>query len=385
MRLRRRAARAVARRLPRLMPPHLSEWGEVMAAEIEHVEGDGAALAFALACLRGVLAERVRSPVRGAGSDKGETVTNVNAPLGRIALAAGLVAVGTGLLFMAVGGAPPTYLLVNGLTALLALLSWPYVRRFARLTASRPVAVAVLCAAALMATALFGRGIDGVTRWVAVGPVSLQISFLALPLLMAVAARRSSPVMTTALALAAASLALQPDRAMAAAFAAALAVAAVSAPDRWRLVALVCSAAAAVAAFALPDPMPAVPFVDSIVPLAAGSGFPFAALVAVAMLVPVLPFLIAGAAGGPAEAMGRALAAGWAGFAIAAFLGNYPSPLVGYGASAILGYALSCAMLIEMAGARRRPAEGAREKGFSTMAADSAGTRHDQKRKAVPT
>jgi len=35
----------------------------------------------------------------------------------------------------------------------------------------------------------------------------------------------------------------------------------------------------------------------------------------------------------------------WLGMVVAAALGNYPTPLVGYGGSAILGYALSLSFL----------------------------------------
>ena len=35
----------------------------------------------------------------------------------------------------------------------------------------------------------------------------------------------------------------------------------------------------------------------------------------------------------------------WSGVVVAAALGNYPTPLVGYGGSAVLGYLLSVALL----------------------------------------
>jgi len=45
----------------------------------------------------------------------------------------------------------------------------------------------------------------------------------------------------------------------------------------------------------------------------------------------------------------------WLAAILAAALGNYPTPFVGYGASAIIGYALSLLALPKLAGLRRSP------------------------------
>jgi hypothetical protein len=94
-----------------------------------------------------------------------------------------------------------------------------------------------------------------------------------------------------------------------------------------------------------PDTLPAVPYVDQILYTAfevhALAGF---AVVAGALLlvVPALPGLRLGSSFGDACAV---FGVAWLGMVLASAVGNYPTPLVGYGGSAVLGYALSLAFL----------------------------------------
>jgi hypothetical protein len=62
----------------------------------------------------------------------------------------------------------------------------------------------------------------------------------------------------------------------------------------------------------------------------------------------------------------------WLGVIVAAALGNYPTPLVGYGGSAIIGYVLSLAALPR----RLAPAGRTRHDAVAEAAADPVG-RHD--------
>lgn len=265
-------------------------------------------------------------------------------------IACAVCATGLGTAYLAAAGAPTHYIAIQlaalgiGL-ALVAVLT----RTATVLPEQFSGAVLVLLGSMLLATALLGANVDGAARWVRFGAIYVQTSLVALPPMLLLFARFPGRMGTAAMAVAALGLALQPDRAMAGALALALAALALARPDRLTIGAAVFGLGAFVAALAQPDMLPAVPFVDRILftafdvhPLAG------AAVVAGALLL----FLPAFGAGerGPRWVF----AATWLAVVSAAALGNYPTPLVGYGGSAVLGYLLSVALL--PGAARIRPA-----------------------------
>src|SRR3712207_1730980 len=119
-----------------------------------------------------------------------------------------------------------------------------------------------------------------------------------------------------------------------------------------RTVLSVLAAAASVAAFAAtlltPDTLAATVWVDGVL----YSAFRAHPLAGGAVAVGALALVIPAAAAGMKEASGRhvflAFGACWAAVLAAAALGNYPTPLVGYGGSAVLGYLLSVALLPQL-------------------------------------
>jgi hypothetical protein len=94
-----------------------------------------------------------------------------------------------------------------------------------------------------------------------------------------------------------------------------------------------------------PDTLPAVPYVDGIL-YGAFDVHPLAGLAVVGgallLAVPAVAGRTLDARGGHACAV---FGMAWLGMLLAAALGNYPTPLVGYGGSAVLGYVLSLAFL----------------------------------------
>ena len=264
-----------------------------------------------------------------------------------LGLICGAAAVGLGLAYLFAAGAPPRYLLVNLASLVLGATVWLALGRAAgsRL-ASTGAGVAVLALAVpLLLTALFGVAADGASRWVRLGPLNLQVSLILLPVTTILCARRPDALGTLGMVLAAFALAIQPDRAMAGVLLAGLLAILCARPGRLPIVA----AAAAMLAFGwtllTPDTLPAVPYVDGVL-YTSFAVHPFAGLAvvfgAVALVVPAA----IGAARDEAERSALLAFGGcWAGVIVAAALGNYPTPLVGYGGSAVLGYMLSVALL----------------------------------------
>jgi hypothetical protein len=183
--------------------------------------------------------------------------------------------------------------------------------------------------------------VNGATRWVFVGGFSLQPSLLFIPVMVVQFAHSRGSFSTWGLALAGVAVALQPDRGMAGVLVVGLMAVAVLRLERRVLIALAIAVAGFVATLIRIDAQPAMPFVDQIF-FSSFSVHPLAGLAVCggAALLPAPAFF------GRAEDAdtGRArvaFGAIWLAVIIAAALGNYPTPVVGYGGSAIIGYVLS--------------------------------------------
>jgi hypothetical protein len=262
-----------------------------------------------------------------------------------LAVLAATGATGLGVLVMAAAGAPKAYLIVN-LAALVIGMALLATLRRNRVEGVRAGWLMLAAAAALLATALFGTTIDGATRWVKVGVVSLQPSLVLLPLMVMTFARSRDTAATLAMLVSAVALALQPDRAMAGALLAGLAALAVSARDRRALLALVAAACAFALTLARADTLPPTAFVEQVYT----GAFGFSAVAGLALLAGsallLLPMLAL-------DRVGATVFAGvWLAMLLAAVIGNYPTPLLGYGGSGIIGYLLCLAAL---PGRQQRP------------------------------
>ena len=256
-----------------------------------------------------------------------------------IVCAVGATAIGAA--YLAAAGAPSHYVAIQlaalgiGLAAIAVLARIPgsFSERF-----SAPALV--LLGTLLLATALVGASVDGAARWVKLGAVYVQTSLVVLPAMLLLFARSPGRLGVAAMALAALALALQPDRAMAGAFAVGLAVLALLRAERLTIAAALCGLGAFVGALAQPDALPAFPFVDRIL----FTSFDVHPLVGAAVVAGALALLLPALAGGERDRR-WVFGATWLAIVSAAALGNYPTPLVGYGGSAVLGYLLSVALL----------------------------------------
>lgn len=261
----------------------------------------------------------------------------------QVGMLCAVVAVVLGLTYMTMAGAPLRYLIVNvaalGIGFLLFALALPLAPASTRARAIANLALG----AALLLTSLVGTSVEGATRWLSLGGLMVQPSLIVLPLLAVNFGHISDPLSTLGLVIAAAALAIQPDRAMAGALAASMLALLLWKRDRHSIVAVAASLVAFFVAMVRPDTQGAMPYVDQIFYNAFGvSSFAGLAIIAGAAFLP-MPGLV-GYRHREAAAF-AVFAVVWLAIVIAALLGNYPTPLVGYGGSAIIGYLLSLAAL----------------------------------------
>lgn len=238
-----------------------------------------------------------------------------------------------GLAYLAAFGAPARLIAVNAGALVLASL-WAV---WGRLPTSLGVrfGIALLAAALLFLPLLLGPAVGGVSRWLPAGPVLVHSGALLLPLVVVLAAKatRFGPAL---LALAAAALALQPDSAMLAGLAAASAV--LAALRRSAGFALVAAASAGLAALTFGrGTLEAQIFTEGVL-AQVWAAAPLAALALGALLFAAVPVLLLRT--GPREET-LPLAALLVTLGAMAAIAPFPFPLIGYGASPILGLGLA--------------------------------------------
>ncbi len=315
-----RLALIIAGLTARLLPPDQRPWGAAMLGELATIPHGGEAVRFAIGCLGHGLR---------AGLEARPLLVGVLCAIG---------ATGLGLVHLALAGAPGRYLAVNAAALAIGLLALANLRLLARLMPMTADNLALLISAMLAGATMLGSAAQGAQRWLTVGGATIQPSLILVPLLVCVLARSTANRALVALAIAAQTLAWQPDRAMAGALAAAMA----GLFWRERTGPRALAAGIAISAFAVTlariDLGEQVPYVDQILWLAFAQ-HPLAGLAVWAgsglLLVPAVM-------AGRRERSG-ALAFGllWGAVILAAALDNYPTPLVGFGSSAVIGYCLS--------------------------------------------
>lgn len=321
-------------------PRDAHAWTQAMQAEVAAIADPRAARRFALGCLWAAVIFRLRSMFDVRTQHISSRV--VPARLLFIQANCGCAAAAIGILYLVAAKAPLPLIIVNTVAMLMGVVlagASPHMRLSSRLATGATVAIA----GALLLTAAFGHAVDGVSRWVQVGPLFVQTSLVLLPvavLLFAHTVNRFSTMAMIAIALA---VALQPDRAMAAALCAGLL--ALLLVRRTRAVAIACSAAvvAVLITWLQADHLPAVPFVDHIL----WSSFNVHPMIAVALWVGsallFVPLLVIPSA--DARSVCVACGACWGAIVVAAIVGAYPTPVVGYGGAAVLGYFFCLAAL----------------------------------------
>lgn len=267
-----------------------------------------------------------------------------------LALGCAVGATGLGIAYMMAAGAPLWYLAVNVGALLVGVALAGLHRAIFRGVRSGGVWGPLALGALLLATTLFGVTAEGATRWITLAGFSLQPSLILIPLILVVFARSRSVWSTLGVVLAGVAVALQPDRGMAGALGAGLLALALLERDRWVLTALTASGAAFAATLLQVDTQGAMPFVDRIF-FTSFDVHPLAGLAVLGGTVLLLAPSVLGSSGdAPSRTVRVVFGATWLGVIMAAAVGNHPTPLVGYGGSAIIGYVLSAFALPAAAG-----------------------------------
>lgn len=240
-----------------------------------------------------------------------------------------------GLAYLYTFEAPARLIAINA-GALALALAWILIGRTPAGRTNR-LALAVLAALALTLPVLLGPEVGGVSRWLPAGPVRLHSGALLLPLT-AVLAAREPRVGPAILALAGAGLVLQPDAG--ALLALGMASAALAALSRGFAYAAVSIAALGMAAatFNAGTLEPQV-FTEGVLAQVWHSAPLFA--LALAALLGLAAIGLPLRDTDPRREEGWALAAVMVGLAVAAVLAPFPFPLIGYGASPIIGFGLA--------------------------------------------
>lgn len=257
---------------------------------------------------------------------------------------ASLVAVAAGCVAMAQAGVGPS-------SWLRSVVAWVAGAALALLLArygqprSASIGAVVLATGALIAT-LFAPAVDGVHRWVDLGPLHINVAALLLPaLIVALAAIGiARPMALVAACIAATVLLLQPDASQLTSFAVAASILLVRSGVKrgWKVVGLVAAVAFAIAGWTRPDTLQPVAEVEQIFTLCLAVS-PLLALAAGVALAAAAtaPLAFSSSADGAI-----ALAAYFLCVSIAPFFGWFPVPLVGLGMSFPVGFWLGMGLLL---------------------------------------
>lgn len=336
----------IMRLIDHLTPDHRKKWAQAMRAEISSLDNRQEAIVFALGCL--IACWRFHLELKISPGKAWSDIMKDRFTFSTFI--AGSMACLIGLTYLFVSGAPLTMMAVNGAAMLIGIVLAIAVKLTVRITNNVVTLIAVLGALSLLGTAMFGYPIENAKRWLLAGPFFVQTSLILLPLIALGFARIQNFWTTLAVFVAGFAMALQPDRAMAAMLFIAIAVVCWMRPGKWTFSAVLFCATGFATTLFVPDRLPAVPFVDHILWTAFEINIMIGLLLWIGCLALVCPMLFVPI--GERTMIHVTFTACWLALIAAAAMGAYPTPIVGYGASAIIGYFLSLILLQPMKQAR---------------------------------
>ncbi len=260
-------------------------------------------------------------------------------------------------------GNPTGVFATNAVAAVLGLGVAVLLGRITR-TRLQQIAVPLATGAVLLTAAtLLAPGLDGVHRWLQLGPLRLHASTLATPWVLlgiSVALKQRFGVSVfLALSMAAVHTA-QPDAGQATAFAIA-ASCVLARATAWppRILSCIAVLGLGMSAWLRPDPLEAVPHVEGIVGLAftLTPALGLAAVLALALIL--LPMVTGGRQGPESDVLPLSLGVYIAATLCVPLLGDFPVPVMGAGASPVLGWYMAVGMLASWRSPSPQPREHA--------------------------
>lgn len=318
-----------------LTPDHRRKWAEAMRAEISVFDNDRQAATFALGCL--IACCRFHLEMKISPSKTWSNIMKDKFTV--LAFISGSLACLIGLTYLFASGAPLTMVVVNGAAMLIGILLAITVKLSVRITNNLVTVIAVVASISLFGTATFGYVIEGARRWVLIGTFFIQTSSILLPLIALSFARSQNFWTALAVFVAAFAIAIQPDRAMAAMLMAAVAVICWMGPSKLTFSASIFCAIGFLVTLFMPDRLQAVPFVDHILWTAFDINIVVGLSLWLGCLALVCPIFFLPKS--ERTVIHYTFGTCWLALIAAAAMGAYPTPIVGYGASAIIGYFLS--------------------------------------------
>ena len=322
-----------------LAPDHRKQWAIAMTAEMSAIESDRNRMAFAWGCL--IACFRFRLEWNRSTRKSGSSIVKDRFVISTFI--AGVMAGLVGLTYLLVSGAPPSMVIVNGSAIIIGILLASFIKLAARVTDRVVAAIALIGAFILLGTAISGYAIEDARRWLLIGPFFIQTSLILLPLIAICFARVQNVPTTVAVIVAAFAMAAQPDRAMAGMLFVAVAIVGMMRPNWLSASAALFCAMMFATTLLLPDRLPAVPFVDHILWSAFDIGLWVGLALWAGCMLLVCPILFTPKA--ERSILHYVFASCWATLIAAAAMGAYPTPIIGYGASPIIGYFLSLIFL----------------------------------------
>ena len=199
-----------------------------------------------------------------------------------------------------------------------------------------------------MAASLLFPGIDGVHRWLPIGPTHLNVSMAFVPIILyAIGTTLSHKAFLPIALVIGVSIihVLQPDAGQATTFGSAAIVIFLltnGVPFYVRCIGIVVIATGMMWTWRQTDALPAVEYVEHILHLAASMGIYGIALITIAITSLLAPILYTLLLRQKISSENDILATAFAVYLVAAFgvteMGNYPVPIIGAGASSVLGW-----------------------------------------------
>ena len=256
----------------------------------------------------------------------------------------GVIAMYTNKVPIAIFGQNIFYLVIGGIISYFILLKKSKVKNNVS-TITTTIIVGVI----LLFLTFISSGIEGVHRWVSVGPIKFYVAVIVLPIiiidlwkLLQIRDWRFSAAVAIVISIL---LALQPDASMLTAFAIPMIMLLWNKINNniFRSCIVVLLSAMIIISWVFLDGLPPVSYVENIVSLVANMGIIWLSLGVISLLILPLPFIFFS----PKKYKLLSVSIGmyFIIILISTLFGNFPVPLMGYGVSPIIGYFISITWL----------------------------------------